>query len=46
VLDALRVAADRGNLSAAVAVAGLDEPDTRGSIEPCPVAQQARQEGK
>ena len=48
VLDALRVAADRGNLSAAAAVAGLDEPDARGSIvrTPCPVTKQARKEGK
>ncbi|WP_158647586.1 DNA-processing protein DprA [Actinoplanes sp. ATCC 53533] len=48
VLEAVRMAADRGNLSAAAAVAALDEPDSRRSIVRTryPVAQQARQEGR
>jgi DNA processing protein len=48
VLDALRVAADHGNSSAADALAGLDGPDTSGPIlqMPCQVTPHAREEGK
>jgi len=45
VLDALRVAADRGNPAAAAAVDGLDVPDTRASIMK-PPCHTTRQEGK
>jgi len=48
VLDALRVAGDRGNPRAAAAIAGLDGPDTRASIvrPPCQITQQAREDGQ